>query len=250
MTNQALLSTESFAFPAESRRFTAPYASLRNALSLFFDSVFASRSDAAGIHDSHTATKLKRNFKKNKFFFIPLAVIVLLLVVGLFNVVKGKPRSGGAVMSATSDKRVELKNAIAEQTINKTFAFPLRDEKGKEVSKIKYTIEKAELRDEIIVKGQRATSVKGRTFLIIPIKIQNDFNQPVQINGRDYVRLIVDNNTNEKLAPDIHNDPIEVQAISTKQTRVGFPIDDTAKNLILQVGEIKGDKQNIKLELK
>jgi hypothetical protein len=107
----------------------------------------------------------------------------------------------------------------------------------------------AELRDEIIVKGKQATAIKGRTFLIVNLKITNDFDKTITINTRDYVRLTVNKNS-EKLAPDIHNDPVEIQADSTKYTRVGFPIDDTDKDLTLTVGEINGPKQTIKLNLK
>ena len=68
------------------------------------------------------------------------------------------------------------------------------------------------------------------------------------MNTRDYVRLTV-NNGSEWLAPDIHNDPVEIQAISTKYTRIGFPISDTDKKLKLQIGEINGDKEIVDLKL-
>lgn len=150
---------------------------------------------------------------------------------------------------STQSDRVEVKGAKAAQDLNREFTFPLKDDKGKEVSKIKFVVERAELRDEIIVKGQRATAVKGRTFLIITLKITNEHNQPIEIDTRDYIRLSVNGNESELLAPDIHNDPVEVQAISTKYTRVGFPINDSDRNLVLLVGEINGEKQKIALEL-
>ena len=81
------------------------------------------------------------------------------------------------------------------------------------------------------------------------MKITNNYDKSVQIPTRDYIRLMV-NGSDEKLAPDIHNDPVEIQAISTKYTRVGFPINETDKDLILQVGEIAGKKQTVKLNLK
>jgi hypothetical protein len=59
----------------------------------------------------------------------------------------------------------------------------------------------------------------------------------------------VNGNTSELLAPDIHNDPVEVQAISTKPTRVGFPINDTDKKLTLFIGEINGQKDKVELGL-
>lgn len=107
----------------------------------------------------------------------------------------------------------------------------------------------AELQDEIVIKGQKANAVKGKEFLIINLKLTNNYSKTIQINTRDYIRLSV-NKSDEKLAADIHNDPVEVQAISTKYTRLGFPIDETDKNLTLYVGEINGKKESITLNLK
>jgi hypothetical protein len=152
--------------------------------------------------------------------------------------------------SVQADPRVTIEQAKASQTINKDFEFPLKDAKGTVVTTIKYTVQSAELHDEIIVKGQRATSVKGRTFLIIALKITNDYDKSVDIQSKDYIRLVVNGNDKEPLAPDIHNDPVTVQAQSTKFTRVGFPINDTDKNMSLRVGELDGTKQTVALELK
>lgn len=177
------------------------------------------------------------------------AVVVLLLFIIAGVIVSNVFRGGSAPASSiVGDQRVDVEKPKATQPINRDFTFPLKDESGKDIGKITYTIQNAELRDEIVVKGQKATAVKGRTFLILNLKITNGFNQTIQINSRDYVRLIVDNSP-ERLAPDIHNDPVEVQAISTKFTRLGFPINDSDKNLVLQVGEIDGDKSDIKLNL-
>lgn len=137
----------------------------------------------------------------------------------------------------------------ARQVLNKELAVPLKDAKGKEIARIKYLIENAELQDSIIVKGQRARAVKGRTFLILNLKISNNHDQTIEINSRDYIRLFA-NSKKDAFAADIHNDPVQVQAISSKQTRLGFPINDADKNLTLQIGEIKGKKETVKLDLK
>lgn len=178
-------------------------------------------------------------------------VKVLLVLVILIGVVYAGSRllnnSGSAVLS-DSDK-VTVEKAKKSQEINKEFSFPLNDDSGEKIGDVRYMIEKAELMDEIIVKGQKATAVKGRTFLILTLKITNEYKQAIEMNSKDYLRLSVNGNREEWLAPDIHNDPVEIQAISTKYTRVGFPINDKDKDLILRIGEIDGEKEEIPLEL-
>jgi hypothetical protein len=175
--------------------------------------------------------------------FLIYAFFVILIVFGLSKVIQISRET----VSQATDERIEIQGAKATIELNREFTFPLRDNNGNEISDIKYIIRSAELRDEIIVKGSRATAVKGRTFLILNLKISNEYDQTISINTRDYVRLTVNDNEEEKLAPDIHNDPVEVQAISTKLTRIGFPVNDTDENLKLYVGEISGDKEIIEL---
>lgn len=198
---------------------------------------------------SSNPKRFKKFFKRSPM--LPIIVILVFVagiaVFSVSSVMNAEPGSASAVLG--NDKRVEIGKPIAQQTLNKNFDFPLTDAEGKEVSKLKFEIQDAELRNEIIVKGQRATSVKGRVFLILNIKITNTYNQSLELNSRDYVRLVVGGSP-EKLAADIHNDPVEVQAISTKYTRLGFPIDEGQKDLTLQVGEINGEKQTIKLDLR
>lgn len=179
--------------------------------------------------------------KKNIFKFLLPVVLVVGVALGL------KLASGtGSTIQGTNISISDTK-PLAVMTINREFKFPLRDEKGKEVGKLLYTIKDAELRKQIIVKGKRATAVDGRIFLIINLKIVNDLNQGLEVNSRDYIRVTVNGNTRELFAPDIHNDPVEVQAISTKNTRVGLAINETDKNIELRVGEINGAKETIKL---
>lgn len=179
---------------------------------------------------------------------LPFALVGLVVIIVGSIIVKNSSSSTGAVSVLSSDKRVDVEKPRAEQKINKTYSFPLKDQTGKEVSKFTYEVQNAELRDEILVKGQRATAVKGRTFLIVNLKITNNYDKDIQLNVKDFLRLI-SSKSPEKLAPDIHNDPVEVQAISTKYTRVGFPINDNDKDLSLQIGEITGTKDIVKLSL-
>jgi len=179
------------------------------------------------------------NFKK----FLPIAVFAFFILGTGFLAYKR------IAAGASSGQEITIKAAKASQELNKEFSFPLIDEKGEEVGRFKFVVQKAELRDEIIVNGKRATSVAGRTFLIANLKITNEFNQKIEINTRDFVRLATASDKAEWLAPDIHNDPVEVQAISTKYTRVGFAINDSDADLALRIGEINGSKEEITLSL-
>ncbi|KKQ51329.1 hypothetical protein A2865_03100 [Candidatus Woesebacteria bacterium RIFCSPHIGHO2_01_FULL_39_17] len=186
-----------------------------------------------------SSSKLRKPLKN-----ILLLIIALAIIFGI-----GKVVSSISLQNSSSGK-LEVEKAKKSQVLNREFSFPLKDSQGEQIGEVKYMVEKAELMDEIIVEGKRAKAVKGRIFLIFTIKISNGYTQAIEMNTKDYARLSVNGNFDEWLAPDIHNDPVEVQAISTKYTRLGFPINENDKNLVLRIGEIEGEKQEIPLELK
>lgn len=186
----------------------------------------------------------KMEFKKSAVIITSIALVALIIAGGA-SVLANRQNS-----TSNSDSKFDVQKPKASITLSKDFSFPLKNDKGEEIGKIKYTLENAELRDEIVVKGQKAVAVKGRIFLIVNLKIVNDSSQGIQINTRDYVRLSMNNNEKELLAPDIHNDPVEVQAISTKPTRLGFSINESDKNLKLHIGEIKGDKTTVDIKFR
>ncbi len=153
-----------------------------------------------------------------------------------------------AVNNATVSK-INLTQPKFSKSINKEFSFPVQDDKGNEVTKLTYTIQSAQLQDQIILQGQKADAVNGRTFLILNLKIANPSTQSMQLNSRDFIRVSLGSNP-ELLAPEIHNDPVNIQPISTKYTRVGLPIDESVTNVKIHVGEINGQKTVIDLHLK
>jgi len=195
--------------------------------------------------------KFNNKFNKKKLMRLALPVLLILIVVGSIAALLNRPvktsTSNGVLAAKNRNEKVEVAPALATMKVNKEYKFPIKDERGKDIDTFTYIVESAELRDEIVVKGQRATSVEGRTFLILNLKIVNKSSQRIGLNTRDYVRLSVNGKGDELLAPDIHNDPVEIQAISTKYTRLGFPINDTDTKLKVSVGEIDGTKQSIDL---
>ncbi len=186
--------------------------------------------------------KLPKINKKN----ILKIVVPLVLVFVVVLVIRQVYSANSSVQGVNTTESVDSK-PLETMNLNREFKFPLRNDAGKEVGKLTYIIESAEVRKQIIVKGSRASAVDGRVFLILNLKIVNDLDKGLQINSRDYLRISVNGKTKELFAPDIHNDPVEVQAISTKNTRVGLAINQDDKNIDLQVGEINGNKEHIKL---
>lgn len=173
-----------------------------------------------------------------KYFIAIIALIALGLVVrALFS---------SRATSVEETTKMTLKAATADKQLAKEFKISLKDEKGEDVEGITMRLENVEIRDEIIVQGQKANSVAGRSFLVVNLKLVNSLQQAVEINTKDYLRLSV--NENEWLAPDIHNDPVLVQAISTKPTRVAFPVDAGLTRFTLQLGEITGDKEKVEID--
>lgn len=185
------------------------------------------------------------NKKTILIFLFLFASIVSILVLNL-----GKPTISQS-QSSNFSQQLTIQPPITQTKISQEFVFPINNGSGEKIGQFKYIVDTVELRNQIIVKGNKLTAVKGRTFLIINLKIQNDMNKNIQINTRDYIRLIVNDNTKEKIAPDMHNDPIESQAISTKYTRIGFVVNENDKNLKLQIGEINNEnKKTIDLPFK
>ncbi len=187
-------------------------------------------------------------FNKSKLLkWLFIIILVVILIAGIKMITSGQNSS---TQTLGKSGGIAIASPISTKNINKDFKFSLRDDKGKEISTFTYVVESVELRKEIMVKGQKATAIKGRVFLIINLKLVNTIKQGINVNARDYLRLSVNGNASELLAPEIHSDPVEVQAISTKYTRVGFAINENDKNYLLQIGEIDGGKESIKLNFK
>lgn len=147
----------------------------------------------------------------------------------------------------TSETAIMPPQPIMHKVLGKNYTFSIKNDKAEEVAKISYTIESADTQKDIIIKGQKGSAVKGKAFLILNLKLTNPSDKEISINTRDYVRL--SNKNADLIASDIHNDPVTIQPISTKYTRLGFTIDATNTLFTLQVGEIDGTKEKIPLHI-
>lgn len=178
------------------------------------------------------------NLPRSKKRFTLITVLVLFLTMFALN----KLRQKVASLSTLPPTKV---SAI---DVNREFEFALKDKKGQETeTKLKYIVTKVELTPTIIIKGQKADAIPGRLFLIVSLKLENPTSTALSIKTRDFIRLLPQD-TQDRLAPDIHNDPTEVQPISTKLTRVGFPVDARVNIFKLIIGEIDGEKQEVDIK--
>lgn len=179
-----------------------------------------------------------------------ILVIVLAIIYSLFSLVESKNTSDvSSAASANTATKTQLAKPVATEKINKTFNFDVKDKTGKVITSFQYKIDSAELRDQVVINGSKYQPVVGKTFLILNLEITNNYTNDINIAPKNYVRIMMNNN-NEKLAPDLYNDSVDVQAISTKPTSLGLAIDTSAKDIKLQVGEITGAKTTIPLKIK
>lgn len=178
--------------------------------------------------------------KKEKMVFVGILLFIGLLL-GIYFV--GQYKS-----STNSSSQVNLSQPYITKQINQSFSFPIKDSSGNQIAAFTYTMQSLNLQNEIIIKGQKAEAIQGRTFLILTIKVTNPTQHTLSLNSRDFVRISLDN-SKDRLAPSIHNDPIIIQPISTEYSRLALPINTTTKQVTLFIGEITGVKKSISISL-
>lgn len=185
------------------------------------------------INQASIRSKLKaKNIGTYLFVIIVTAAVLLGLRAALSRALSptaGKNTAGAVVVSTP---------------VNREFSFIVYDKNKQLVNPVRYNITDAQLTNTIIIKGQRATAVKGRQFLIFNLKLVNDFNESLFLNTRNYVR-VQPTGSADRLAPEIHNDTVEVQPLSTKITRIGLPVNEGIKEFTVFVGELEGFKEEI-----
>lgn len=169
------------------------------------------------------------------------ALLALLVLGFVGSRLSASSKSEGVVqIGSTSSTKGDQSDGVKRVQLDHSIDIPV----GQDDDVITYRITEAELRDTIVLKGQNAHATDGRQFLVLNIKLSNSLEERIKINTRDYVRLNI-NNSEDFLAPSIHNDPVEVQPISDQYTRVGFSIKKSDSDLKLLVGEISGDKTEV-----
>lgn len=175
-------------------------------------------------------------------YFI-LGAVIFVLGILLFIFLNSRAETGeSAQVNAASQSSEPLYSQQLDNSL--TIAIPNTEDE----QSLTYQIEEVEVTESITVQGKLAEAVAGRKFVIFNLKIVNPSNRSIQLQARDFIRISTDGGE-EWIAPEIHNDPVEVQAISTKYTRVGTPVDDEVNQITVQLGEIEKEKQVFELSL-
>src|SRR3989344_3906535 len=231
--------TSSPSLPVQKHLFFRPQSSvtlkkLREKLAILYSEFVMSVDKARSTPRIHLNTL----FNKKRIGGALFVVVILLAVgIGIRMYAVGRAR----VQGVTSTTSLSGAKTVG---INREFSIPVYDKDKALSNPIRYAITEAQLTKQIVIKGQKATAVAGRTFLIINLKLVNDFSESLFLNTRNYVR-IQPAGIEDRLAPEIHNDTVEVQPLSTKMTRIGLPVNEDQTSFTLYVGEINGPKEEI-----
>lgn len=208
---------------------------LKEKLAHLFSQIHMPTVSSAG---AASTSRARIGFNKKKFGKLVLAVVIIGVVYA------GWRMQTQTAAQTNTNSLGETTMATLTTPIEREYLFAVYDKNKKLADPIKYVISDAQLTKQIIIKGQKATAVAGRSFLIINLKLINEFDQSLFLNTRNYIRVQPAGET-DKLAPEIHNDTVEVQPLSTKLTRIGLPVDEGIKEFVLYIGELDGEKQEI-----
>lgn len=210
---------------------------LREKLSTLFDAVASAFQSTA----ERTYSVRRAVFNRKKIgTFLFVAIVAVAVLAGIRLALSRTATSAGSQTGPVSADAITV-------PVEREFSFNVYDKDKKLSDPVKYTLTSAQLTKQIIIKGQKATAVKGRTFFILNLKLVNEFDESLFLNTRNYIR-VQPAGSPDKLAPEIHNDTVEVQPLSTKLTRIGLPVDENTKEFTLFVGELEGAKEEIAIK--
>lgn len=181
---------------------------------------------------------IKNFFVKRKKLAIGL-ILLLTLSIFAFNQFNGKTKG----VEELSDKEVVV--------VDSSFEFPALDSQGQPTKdKIKFTISTAEKTGQVLVQDKVYTARNQKKFLIINLALKNDFARLVNIFPGNLVRLTYTGEEENRFAPDLHNNLVQVSAISTKLERIGFVVPEEEVFFNLYVGELEGEKEIVEVKFK
>jgi hypothetical protein len=187
---------------------------------------------------------------------VVVLTILLLISISVIYFVYTEKSSGTASIPQTNTQKIPFSGTTETipspspsanlVNLNKKYTFPIYDSASAKVGEILFVIKDVERTKEITVGNQKATTVGDRDLIVLNIELTSTQNLAAMVNTRNYVRLKV-NGEDKLIAPEFHGDPVDLQPQSSKDTRVAFSISEKDADVVLQIGELEGKKDLIKI---
>ena len=185
-----------------------------------------------------------KKFSKILRYKYIIAAVVLALLFFAFIIVKLSKLNPSSIVSSSQTNFTPQ----AQATLNRKFEIPIRSADGAEIgTKLGITLTTAEKSTKILIQGKPATARDTKTFLIMNLEINNATNNQLTVRPVDFIRLV--DSEGRSYAPDVHNNEVITEPVSIKKTRVGFVVDANQKNFKFNVGELKGTKETVEVNL-
>ena len=130
--------------------------------------------------------------------------------------------------------------------IEKSYTYPIKDQDGNSNGDLELTIKNAEKTNMVTVQQQTITAPEGKMFLILSMQWNNKSNAEASVNSSNFFRYVATDNL--PYAPTFYNQNISILPISVGTDKVGFLIGSNEQSINVQVGEVSGSKEILKLD--
>ena len=131
-------------------------------------------------------------------------------------------------------------------TIEKSYVYPIKDQSGNTSGDLELTIKNAEKTNMVTVQQQTITAPEGKLFLILSMQWNNKSNAEASVNSSNFFRYLAADSL--PYAPTFYNQNISILPISVGTDKVGFLIGSNEQSINVQVGEVSGSKEILKLD--
>lgn len=170
--------------------------------------------------------------KDNKVKIL-VTVVVLILIANFF--------------ANRNKSEADIQRVGAPVDIQRTFSIPAQNDQEQTVNKnLTVKVTDVQRQKRVLVKGSWVKAREGKVFLTMNLDVTNDVRATLYGSPVDWVRLA--SADDKKLAPTVHQGLIEVRPQSTKETNVGFVVDENATSFKVEIGRVWGLEDTIDVQ--
>jgi hypothetical protein len=160
------------------------------------------------------------------------AVIVLILIFGAVFLFNTGP-------SDDAEDKPTVKIGKSYEIIART------KDKKRTTGRFNLTVTNAQFSDSILVQGKRARPVKGKTFLVLNMEIENSHKVQLYAFPADLFRF--EREDGKKFAPSVHQGTVLVRPQATKKNNVAFVVLPSEKKFKIEVGDVGETKETLEI---